>query len=861
MKLFETSRFLVSCLVLLWIKQIKGALNDVTTVYKFHRFETDSNEEQYYNTCSVWVHVDNKLQLPLFNMNGEGGSSDSLLPGNTIPPLYSDQGTSTWFQMRNDNTTLPLPEIQSVKTLVYNILDIDSSIIDGIRNSYEMDTIEEIPVTEFFGTLLANEKFLKNLTNTRTILEITFDAPKSMILYLQWKKNSYIFVAMEFESGGEMNICYKINGNKNNCSDIPQKYTKDENGLFRIDIDITDNITVIHQASSTTHNTPIHVPKIYNGYTKIEHYIISGLPGVSYKIKQQSSVTLVSPWIDGVYNNSLFVLYAGLETSHFRVYLEVQNTSHQIQLDCEEINHVKNTDGLDISLIKINLASTADNGMDQKRIKIIASGDVTIVNVWEGRRFGLYRIQESQPCVKSDIRDIYNTPLDHSTTAESGKVSHCFNGGELNDNSICICPPGFAGQDCETPCSRNMFGSNCSKQCSRSGSECQGLVLCTPEYGCSCAPGYEGDYCSKQCEPGFYGADCKQECGQCKGECDIYTGHCHEGCNTTYLIRPQCKQSHSYLKSSGKVTEIGVNKIYFQIDFTPNNLVKYNDNTLFYILQYQDKDSNSSWINATYGDLDNRYFKFEEGIIHTDRLINFTGWNQFRTILLDEALETHDPSLTEPFEFEYCEGETLKVKNKTNTSIGLSWVPEIDGEPTACHTNSYILEVNQIETDNFHKERVITTVRNSYQIKNLSPGQTYHIQLKKLVNDFDYVPLSSTNVTTDEVIDLSNNIIMGVTISKNKSVVHVEWFESPIHTTFYVKYKLRRYLSCTKQETASTPYVASTSNTFYDLELKDLESNALYELFVTGDMNQNVNPHNKSFTTTLDKETWKCNTV
>uniref|UniRef100_A0A8D9BHK7 Fibronectin type-III domain-containing protein n=1 Tax=Cacopsylla melanoneura TaxID=428564 RepID=A0A8D9BHK7_9HEMI len=240
---------------------------------------------------------------------------------------------------------------------------------------------------------------------------------------------------------------------------------------------------------------------------------------------------------------------------------------------------------------------------------------------------------------------------------------------------------------------------------------------------------------------------------------------------------------------------------------------------------------------------------------------------QIRTILLDEALETHDPSLTEPFEFELCEGETLKVENLTNTSIGISWAQEIDegdegfSEPTVCHTEGYKLEINQIENDKFHKERVITTVKNSYEIKNLSPGQTYNIELKKLMKDNEYVPLSNTNVTTrDEVIDSSDNI-MGVTISKTKSVVYVEWFASPIYTTFYVKYKLRRYLPCTEQETTSTLHVATTSNTSYSLELKDLESNALYELFVTGDENQNVNPQNSSFTTTLDTKTWKCNNL
>uniref|UniRef100_A0A8D8WHZ5 Fibronectin type-III domain-containing protein n=1 Tax=Cacopsylla melanoneura TaxID=428564 RepID=A0A8D8WHZ5_9HEMI len=274
------------------------------------------------------------------------------------------------------------------------------------------------------------------------------------------------------------------------------------------------------------------------------------------------------------------------------------------------------------------------------------------------------------------------------------------------------------------------------------------------------------------------------------------------------------------------------------------------------MIQYR-KNTNSSWDNLTLDDgLNDFYNVFQEGIISGRTIDNLEYGHiyQFRTILLDEALETHDPSLTEPFEIELCEGETLKVKNKANTSIDLLWGPETEEEPTVCHTKGYTLEISQIENDYLEKERVITTVKNSYEVKNLNPGQTYHIQLKKLINDNESVPISSINVTTDKV-----STFMGVTISKNESAVHIEWFESPIYTTYYVKYMLKKYLPCKKQEISSPLHVATTSDIFYDLEMKDLESNALYELFVTADINANINPQNKSFTTTLNKTSWKCN--
>uniref|UniRef100_A0A8D8S9G9 Angiopoietin-1 receptor n=1 Tax=Cacopsylla melanoneura TaxID=428564 RepID=A0A8D8S9G9_9HEMI len=532
------SRILGIFFVLICVKEIRGALNDVTTMYKFHRLESDSNDEQYYNICSVWVHVDNKLQLPLFNMYG-----DSLLPRPTIPSLYSDQGTTTWFQMRNDSTTLPLPAIHSNKTLSSNALDIDSLFIDQIRNSYEMDTIAELTVTGD-QTLFENNEFLKHVNNTRTILEVTFD-PMIMHVELYWKTNSRIQI--DFDSDGEITICLEVSWNKENCSKI--LLSKDENFLSRIGIDITDNITIIDQVASATHKTQLHVPKRYNGYTKIEHSVYSDSTEVSYKLKQQTSVTLVSPWIEGVYNQSLFILYSGHESSYLSVYLEGADTSQQIQLDCEEVNRVKNRDGLDIVLTKVNLTST-DNGMGGKAIKIIARSGVAIVNVWEGRRLDLYRIQEPQPCVKSNITDIYNT-LDDRTIGQSGAMSHCFNGGRLENDFICSCPPGFVGHACQIPCGRNLFGQKCGKQCSRSPSACKGVVLCTPEYGCSCAPGYQGDYCSEQCQTDFFRC-ANGKCIPMKHVCDR-DKHCED--NSDELNRVYCSRQERYESLDNKVDE------------------------------------------------------------------------------------------------------------------------------------------------------------------------------------------------------------------------------------------------------------------------------------------------------------------
>uniref|UniRef100_A0A8D8WMH5 Angiopoietin-1 receptor n=1 Tax=Cacopsylla melanoneura TaxID=428564 RepID=A0A8D8WMH5_9HEMI len=539
------SRILGIFFVLICVKEIRGALNDVTTMYKFHRLESDSNDEQYFNTCSVSVHVDNnKLQLPLINMYG-----DSLLPNTTIPSLYTDQGASTWFQMTNNNTTLFLPEIHFDKTHFSNM-----HIIEKIRNSYAMDTIEEKTASaQGFNEVLLfeNKEFLKIRKNTRTFIQVAFHAPLGFYISLYWVDRQGIQISFS-ENTREITIClvnqYIIDFTT--CSKAPQRYASNENSISYIAIDITDNITVTDLVASVTYRTPFHVPEEYTGYTKISHNEHSSQSSeVSFKVKQQTSVTLVSPWIEGVYNQSLFVLYSGQETSNLSVYIEDKNTSHQIQLDYEEVNRVKNTDDVNIVLTKVNLVST-NNWMDQQRIKIIASGDVAIVNVWEGRRLDLYRIQDPQPCVKSNIRDVYNT-LDHHTMAQSDKMSHCFNGGRLENDFICSCPPGFVGHACQIPCGRNLFGQKCGKQCSRSPSACKGVVLCTPEYGCSCAPGYQGDYCSEQCQTDFFRC-ANGKCIPMKHVCDR-DKHCED--NSDELNRVYCSRQERYESLDNKVDE------------------------------------------------------------------------------------------------------------------------------------------------------------------------------------------------------------------------------------------------------------------------------------------------------------------
>uniref|UniRef100_A0A8D8YDM7 Angiopoietin-1 receptor n=1 Tax=Cacopsylla melanoneura TaxID=428564 RepID=A0A8D8YDM7_9HEMI len=528
-------RFVILCFgLLVYIKQIRGDGNGITTVYKFRTLKsntenvglldsfgltsvsTHSENVKYLNTCSVSVHVENNPQrMPLFNIHG-----DSVLPNTTLPPLYSDQGLSTWQLILNNGTTRPLPAIHPFKIDLNNARDMAPGIINHTKAIMKdiMDTSDNDVVFEQRRVVRDEDlfKIIEKKPNTKTIVGVEFQAFTPIWVIISWSGSTFKYKSLQVtvNNNRDIFVCYqnsvypKTNDDLYSmCSFAPQKYTLDEKNQARLDIDITNNIIVIDKVSSITHETQLTIPSDCDTYTIRHEYDSSSSTGeeVLYTLKQQTPITIVSPWIDMEYNPTMVILYSRPEGSNLSVCMESINTVQQTELVCEEQPQQNN-----IVLKQVNM-TLAQDWIGRKRIKIIAGGGALVGNVWEGRHLDLYRVKEPQACVKSSMRDIYSIPhFEPHTIAQSDKVSHCFNGGRLENDFICSCPPGFVGHACQIPCGRNLFGQKCGKQCSRSPSACKGVVLCTPEYGCSCAPGYQGDYCSEQCQPGFYGADCKQ---------------------------------------------------------------------------------------------------------------------------------------------------------------------------------------------------------------------------------------------------------------------------------------------------------------------------------------------------------------
>uniref|UniRef100_A0A8D8YDI6 Uncharacterized protein n=1 Tax=Cacopsylla melanoneura TaxID=428564 RepID=A0A8D8YDI6_9HEMI len=193
-----------------------------------------------------------------------------------------------------------------------------------------------------------------------------------------------------------------------------QEYVPEKNGHGHIDIDLTNNITIVDQVSFVTQGTPLSAMVSCNSFS-IYHRRYNYTDGsttkseVSYKLTYQKEFTLVSPWVAIKHNQTLFILHSGPRGSNLSVLAEDVTIGNPVPVPCEKITQVNKTDNQEAVLTKVTV-TFPQNWKGQKRIKITGDGgDIFVRNVWEGRPLDLYRVQEPQPCMKSNTSDIYNT--------------------------------------------------------------------------------------------------------------------------------------------------------------------------------------------------------------------------------------------------------------------------------------------------------------------------------------------------------------------------------------------------------------------------------------------------------------------
>ncbi|KAL1460561.1 hypothetical protein WDU94_012538 [Cyamophila willieti] len=463
-------------------------------------------------------------------------------------------------------------------------------------------------------------------------------------------------------------------------------------------------------------------------------------------------MTIHSPWFKLDTNTSLFILYFTKPGYKLEVFIEEDITRNSIQVDYNELHRVNYTERIQRVLIKVPLG-VPHNGTIKQRITINEDKHVFIGNIWEQTNLDITNERGPVTCDKSNITDIYNT-VERTNITNTENESFCSNGGRL-ENGICVCPPGYAGNQCQRPCGRNQFGENCSFVCSQSNNECKGMILCTPYYGCTCAPGYYGNNCTLQCEEGFYGADCNQTCNnKCQYDCNKYTGECRDQCSKPHLLLSlrQCTQNISYLRDAPEIVDYNFTSVKLQVNFNSSKIVGSLDRIKFYMVQTRE-DMSPTWNDGPYEDFKQVLINITVNGLKPGRLY------EFRVILIDFSIETDYTQMSQMAKISQASTncnlslkQDLYVSSISTGTIGLTWANEIDGDEMECPILGYWLEIDDMKTTEIsHPEskRSFEIKGNSYSIENLKPDNAYLITLNKVTIFGKSEPIARKIVTTD----------------------------------------------------------------------------------------------------------------
>uniref|UniRef100_A0A8D8WM38 Tyrosine-protein kinase receptor Tie-1 n=1 Tax=Cacopsylla melanoneura TaxID=428564 RepID=A0A8D8WM38_9HEMI len=762
---------LLFVLVLTFGNPINGT-NDITTVYKINTIKSDMNEVKYLNTCTVSVRVQPQdEQFPLFNIN----DNSSILDWRQIPPLYSTQ-PSNWTVVKDDNKMNYLPPVHSDYINPFQLIDMNLMLLKG--HSFLKHTFPNHDDISYTEDPVSNGLYIYENENKRLAFPMD-EAPTEKGLFslrvfdirscfretsfsvkLYWSMSNDNFIQIIIDHTDNITVC-TVNNRDKHCDQFPFIFSAINwrschyGSWFGVLLE-DDEINIYNflgngqvQFIHTNHRRP----EGFHTFTKLRHEFLGrpAYPIMYYEIRKIQPMPLHSPWFKLNANTSLYILYFTKPGHKLNVFVEEESTGNTTQLKQSELDRSNYTGRIERVLTRVPVG-ILHRGTGNQRISIIEDKDVFIGNIWERTNLDMHKERAPIVCKKSNIIDIYNYNTVDRTIKNTKNESSCKNGGRL-ENGNCVCPPGFVGSQCESPCGRNHFGEKCSFVCSNSSNECKGMILCTPYYGCTCAPGYYGDECNMQCKEGFYGADCKQTCKQCPYGCNKYTGACRDKCSKRHLKNPSCSKNNFYLRDAPEIVESNFTSVTLQVNFAASKIKIVGslklDKPNLYTVQYRE-DLSPIWNNGPYEEFNQVITNITVNGLKPGLLY------EFRVVLIDYSQETQDTLRSKIIQAETnctlsLRQQNLQISSISFRAIGLTWDKETALEEMECPIIDYLLEMDEMIENGLTKSKQPVQVKgNSYSIENLNPGKTYSITLKRETIFGESEPIASKDVTTDD---------------------------------------------------------------------------------------------------------------
>ncbi|XP_060847647.1 uncharacterized protein LOC132927184 [Rhopalosiphum padi] len=487
--------------------------------------------------------------------------------------------------------------------------------------------------------------------------------------------------------------------------------------------------------------------------------------------------------------------------------------------------------------------------------------------MYHGFWFGLVRIAESSNYDEEDVRIVYNfegkpksfdvlgNNIKYNITEEGiVQKSECLNGGyKLPTMNNCTCPPGFIGKLCETACGPNSYGFDCKGVCSMHDHEmCRGMYMCT-SFGCTCPPGLTGPLCNKNCESGTFGADCKQLCSpNCyDNACDPYTGVCTEECSEEYYVEPYCLQKYPYLLNPPKLLSSEYESLEIICDFQSSNVMG------------EDKNIKLKYFQIVYKMLGEQEFTNSviKPIIERSNTSNeiLSDLKVDTVYLVGVLLITDDGNFNDQ-DIVYGQFQTSCIPPKIDDfnvtllsgvkSINVTWNKiNTIGNRFECNIIEYLLMLscNQSQNQIHGVQKIVSHSIGGHNISDLIPDCQYDVQLVLNTTQglfpspvYSVTPLTGNEFRVKDITTVVENGKIKVSWKLGYIYERYNTMVQPVVNepiTYYLRYKIKRILSCALRDLRSDWETVIISNQT-NYEILNVIPNSQYYVQVSSSPNQ-----------------------